>query len=220
MALSIEMADKFGRTALDFLSLGPIQFQRARERTSDKYLSHQFLVGTLTLCLSMFAVQLALIDGVMADLGNSKPSTDPIVRASRLLILTFVVFVGSSLYSTVVSRWWPIRSPIRFRSAFEVGCYPQSALLLALTPLDVIVAPMLTKLELRHFLPALGTFTYLTVVFVLSTIFEWFYLYPGLAALARVSRLRMIGGHVFWSFTPSFVLSLILTLCVLCLTHA
>ena len=210
MKLSIELADRYAKTFLDFWLLRPRSFIAAKNRDPSRYLSpYQFLVACLGIALVIYIAAFSLSQSEIHTATGQPPVTSAEALAVRMLTFLVAVLLVDSLVIRAVSRIWPIRGGATFSSIFEFRCY-MLAIWLPGMALDLLLGPWLLALVLQKILPAGSNILILatvgSVIGVFAVLFWWF---PGVAVINGVSTRRVCAGVLFWPATLGAVFGIL-----------
>ena len=206
MPLSIEFADHYVKTVLDFWLLRPRGFFAEKNRDPSRYLSpYQFLFATLSIGFVIYVAAFTLnLSATQADPSSALVSAHVIRLLTFLVVLLFL----NSLIFRAISRIWPVRGNATFSSIFGFQCYMQAILLPAMV-LDLLLGSLLTELLARETLPAWSILIPATVGYVLGVVGLLFWNLPGIAVVNGVSMRRVLAGLLFWSVALGFVVGIV-----------
>ncbi|MGC9946716.1 MAG: hypothetical protein ABSF64_10150 [Bryobacteraceae bacterium] len=140
--LSLETAEKYFWTWLDFIRLGPVRFRLRLRSHPDRYLtSGQFFLGTMVVCAALWLITIGTIRE--AQISALRPYTSFMGNNSQIFIGRRVLYVfvsviaGAAMQRLVI--WWPLGSPADIADLLTAKFYG-SAIFAVLVALDCLLA--------------------------------------------------------------------------------
>ena len=199
----IEIADRYIKTYIDFLTLRPRRFIAAKNKDPKRYLPpNQFLVFTLGIGI---AIQLSTFTLILADsqLATTLARAVAITFAAMLVVVMFL----ESIFFRAISRIWPIRGIANFSSIFGLQCYMSAFVLpgMVIDLLGTFLVLILAKGLLAEWKVFLANGVAGLLIGILSLLF---WNLPGIAAINKVSTRRVLAGYFFWPVALGFIVCL------------
>ena len=198
MAFSIDLADRYVKTVIDFWRLRPRRFFPALDTSSTRYLTApQFLAVSIGLMFAVYAASYALTSTALERAGAGELIESPDAEALRIVVFFLANLVAATLFLRGISRVWPIKGSATFESIFKLQCY-MMAIFVPVAAVDLLVGPIMAEMIVRGFISETSILINISAGMAIGLLAFILYQVPGVAFLNDTSIGRIYAGLVFW----------------------